>query len=65
MIKSKKTEIEYLTDNIHEHCINFSTREIYMHGYYASEGDSFIEYRLATTFIKNLNMRIFLSIKKD
>jgi ATP-dependent protease ClpP protease subunit len=54
MIK-KQSDIEQLIEDIHQHNINIHSREIFMHSPYTEE-DSSIEYRLATTFIKNINI---------
>jgi len=42
--------------DIHTHCVNIATREIYLHGTYAENEESDVEYRMATTFIKNLHL---------
>jgi len=50
--------------SLHEYNVNIDTREIYLHGYYASGGDveeAGVDYRMATVFIKNLNFLNSLS----
>lgn len=53
---SKKLgEIPQLISDIHSHQINHHTRELYIHGQYASEEPG-VDYRMATTFVKNLHV---------
>jgi len=43
--------------NIHNHNVSVKTREIYLHGNYSQDDDDpGIEFRMATTFIKNLQL---------
>ena len=45
--------------SLHEYNVNIDTREIYLHGYYSSGGDidePGVDYRMATVFVKNLNL---------
>lgn len=45
--------------SVHDYNINIDTREIYLHEYYSSEsnsGDPGIDYRMASMFVKNLNL---------
>jgi ATP-dependent protease ClpP protease subunit len=54
--KSKKLgEIPQLIGDVHQHSINHHTRELYVHGHYASEEPG-VDYRMATTFVKNLHI---------
>jgi len=58
MSVKKKTELEQLISDIHTHHINYHTREIYLHSSYGNDesGESGVEYRMATTFVKNLHV---------
>ena len=49
---------ETLKNDIHTYGLNTATREIYLHGHYGQgeEEESGIEFRMATTFIKNLHI---------
>tara|TARA_R110002110_G_scaffold72991_5_gene193932 strand:+ start:970 stop:1647 length:678 start_codon:yes stop_codon:yes gene_type:complete len=48
---------EQLLQSIHQHHINIQSREIYLHGNYLHDSDEpSIEYRMATTFIKNMQL---------
>lgn len=44
--------------DIHQHGIDLASREIYVHGYYKGdvEEEPGVDYRMATTFIKNLRL---------
>jgi ATP-dependent protease ClpP protease subunit len=53
--KKKLGEIPQLISDVHSHLINHHTRELYLHGYYTSEEPG-VEYRMATTFVKNLHI---------
>jgi len=53
--KPKYDEISQLISDVHSHSINYHTRELYVHGAYSSEEPG-VEYRMATTFIKNLHI---------
>lgn len=52
MTVKKKTELEQLISDVHSHSLNYHTREIYLHG----EDEDGVEYKMATTFIKNLHI---------
>lgn len=58
----KKTELEQLISDIHTHNINYHTREIYLHsaygGMFEDDAEAGVEYRMATTFIKNLHLLV-------
>jgi len=54
--KKKPDEISQLIADIHERNLNFSTREIYLHSAYGSGDEAGIDYRVATTFIKNMHI---------
>lgn len=51
---------DQLINDIHNHNINYVTREVYVHGHYESNSDlddePGVEYRMATTFVKNLHI---------
>ena len=49
---------ETLKNDIHTYGLNTDTREIYLHGHYGQgeEEEPGIEFRMATTFIKNLHI---------
>ena len=49
-------------DDIHSQNIDVKNREIFLHGQHgAFEDDPGVEYRMATTFIKNIRYLIFRS----
>jgi ATP-dependent Clp protease protease subunit len=54
----KVTAIEQLITDIHNNNVNHHSREIYLHGYVDSdtEEEPGVDYRMATTFIKNLHI---------
>jgi len=54
--KKKTDEISQLITDIHDRNINVNTREIYLHSVYGSGEEAGIDYRVATTFIKNLHI---------
>lgn len=56
MTINKKSELEQLINDVHSYGINYHTREIYLHGSYGSSDfeEPGVEYRMATTCIKNL-----------
>ena len=45
-----------LLNNLHTYGINLDKREIYLHGYYSQGEDPGVEFKMATTFIKNLHL---------
>lgn len=51
-----KVPVERLIDEIHEHQINSSSRELYLHSHFGSDDDPGVEYRMASTFVKNLHI---------
>lgn len=55
MARQAKEQILY---DAHAHSINLNQREIYLHSYYVKDDETEpgVEYRQATTFIKNLHM---------
>lgn len=56
--KNSGSRIEQILTDVHYHNINVFTREVFLHGYYGS-GDNEepgVEYRMATTFEKNLRI---------
>jgi len=55
-IKKKFDELSQLITDIHDRNINVQTREIYLHSVYGSGEEAGIDYRVATTFIKNLHI---------
>jgi ATP-dependent protease ClpP protease subunit len=57
----KKSELEQLITDVHGHHINYHNREIYLHSSYSTGwddggGEAGVEYRMATTFVKNLHI---------
>lgn len=52
----KKISAEQLISEIHNHHINHLSREIYLHGHMESEEEPGVDYRMATSFIKNLHI---------
>jgi len=65
MSVKKKTELEQLITDIHCHSVNYHTRDIYLHSWWGDDeaGDERgVEYRMATTFIKNLHILLNQSV---
>lgn len=60
MTVRKKSELEQLISDVHSYGINYHNREIYLHGSYAGshdcEDEPGVEYRMATTCVKNLHL---------
>ena len=52
----KSVSVEQLISEIHNHHINHLTREIYLHGYVDADEEPGVDYRMATSFIKNLHI---------
>lgn len=55
-IAKRSVSVEQLISEIHNHHINHLTREIYLHGYVDAEEEPGVEYRMATSFVKNLHI---------
>jgi ATP-dependent protease ClpP protease subunit len=57
-VVTEPSEMQQLVYDVHNFSINYNTREIYLHGTTAKDDDvePGVEYRMATTFIKNLNI---------
>lgn len=53
---SRNVSAEQLISEIHIHHINHLSREIYLHGYADAEEEPGVEYRMATSFVKNLHI---------
>jgi ATP-dependent protease ClpP protease subunit len=53
--KRKQDDLPQLVSDVHSYNINYQTREIYLHGRYADEEPG-VDYRMATTFVKNLHI---------
>lgn len=55
MARQSKDQILY---DMHNHCVNLNLREIYLHSYFQKEDNEEpgVDYRQATTFIKNLHI---------
>lgn len=57
---------EQILQDVHNYGVNVQTREIYLHSHYSEDVDGSepgVEYRQATTFIKNLQFLDFSPIK--
>jgi ATP-dependent Clp protease protease subunit len=56
--KSPTTKLEQIVTNLHLYNLNVFTREIFLHAYYCSDDteEQGVEYRMATTFEKNIRM---------
>lgn len=53
----RSVSVEQLITEIHDHHINHLTREIYLHGYIEADSEEpGVDYRMATSFIKNLHI---------
>jgi ATP-dependent Clp protease protease subunit len=55
-IVKRNVSVEQLISEIHNHHINHLTREIYLHGYVDADEEPGVDYRMATSFIKNLHI---------
>lgn len=55
-ITKRSVSVEQLISEIHNHHINNLNREIYLHGYVDAPEEPGVDYRMATTFIKNLHI---------
>lgn len=56
-IAKRSVSVEQLISEIHNHHINHLNREIYLHGYIEAEDEEpGVDYRMATSFIKNLHI---------
>lgn len=55
MARQSRDQVLY---DIHNHFVNLNRREIYLHSYYVKDDESEpgVDYRQATTFIKNLHL---------
>jgi ATP-dependent protease ClpP protease subunit len=53
---ARNVSAEQLISEIHTHHINHLSREIYLHGYADAEEEPGVEYRMATSFVKNLHI---------
>lgn len=58
-IPKKNISVEQLISEIHNHHINHLSREIYLHGYVDADEEPGVDYRMATSFIKNLHILEF------
>lgn len=54
---------EQLITEIHQHQINHLNREIYLHSHTDADEDPGVEYRMATSFVKNLHILEFQNTK--
>lgn len=55
--KQKLSDLQQLISDVHSHNINYTTREIYLHGAGGNNDEEpGVEYRMATTFVKNLHI---------
>jgi len=55
-IAKRNVSAEQLISEIHEHHINHLNREIYLHGYMDAPEEPGVDYRMATSFIKNMHI---------
>ncbi|GAG32606.1 unnamed protein product, partial [marine sediment metagenome] len=56
LINDKKPELYQVLSDVHAHHINIEAREVYIHGHYVElESEPGVDYRMATTFVKNLH----------
>lgn len=55
-IIKRSISVEQLISEIHNHHINHLNREIYLHGYIDADEEPGVDYRMATSFIKNLHI---------
>lgn len=55
-IPKRSVSVEQLISEIHNHHINHLNREVYLHGYMDADEEPGVEYRMATSFVKNLHI---------
>lgn len=55
-IIKRNVSVEQLISEIHNHHINHLNREVYLHGYIDADEEPGVEYRMATSFVKNLHI---------
>ena len=56
MPPARNVSAEQLISEIHNHHINHLSREIYLHGYTDADEEPGVEYRMATSFVKNMHI---------
>jgi ATP-dependent protease ClpP protease subunit len=54
--KRKKEELSYALSDLHSYNVNLGSREIYLHGAKGDSEEPGVEFRMATTFIKNMHL---------
>lgn len=58
--RRRLTDLQQLITDIHTNNVNYINREIYLHGHHVTSendgGEPGVEYRMATTFIKNMHI---------
>jgi len=54
--KTKKEELSCTLSDLHTYNVNLDTREIYLHGARGESEEPGVDYRMSTTFIKNLHL---------
>lgn len=57
---SHKSELVY---DVHQHCVNIDTREIFLHSWLQDDEETGVDYRMAVVFEKN--MRILHQLDKE
>jgi len=57
----KRLEASELLSQVQTYGVNLHTREIYLHSHYLGEEEPGVEYRMATSFVKNLHVLDLLS----
>jgi len=55
-ISKRSVSVEQLISEIHNHHINHLNREVYLHGHMDADEEPGVEYRMATSFVKNLHI---------
>jgi ATP-dependent Clp protease protease subunit len=55
-IAKRSVSVEQLISEIHNHHVNHLTRELYLHGYMDAPEEPGVDYRMATSFIKNIHI---------
>lgn len=54
--KTPRNKMEQIISDVHTHQCNGFSREIFLHGHYSDDDDPGVEYRMATTLVKNLRV---------
>jgi ATP-dependent protease ClpP protease subunit len=65
MTRAKSLEPSEVLAQVQTFGVNLVSREIYLHSHYGADEEPGVEYRMATTFVKNLHILEHLSNKQN